>query len=100
MSQSHRKDSTTVERGQFSRNRAKAIYRCDKLNIAAIGNVVPQLHVNIVARWKSDPLWPKPVWGHAPMRAGDAVGFGRCVVAIRDRLGIAKANLVTPGQIK
>ena len=41
----------------------KDITRCDKLNIAAIGNVVPQLHVHIVARWISDPLWPKPVWG-------------------------------------
>ena len=36
--------------------------RCDKLNIAAIGNVVPQLHIHIVARRKDDAAWPKPVW--------------------------------------
>jgi diadenosine tetraphosphate (Ap4A) HIT family hydrolase len=34
----------------------KELTRCDKINIAAIGNVVPQLHVHIVARWKTDPL--------------------------------------------
>ncbi len=36
---------------------------CDKLNIAMIGNFVPQLHVHIVARRKTDALWPDPVWG-------------------------------------
>lgn len=35
----------------------------DKLNIATIGNVVPQLHVHIVARYKNDQLFPKTVWG-------------------------------------
>jgi len=65
----------------------KAVTQCDKLNVAAIGNVVPQLHVHIVARRKDDPLWPKPVWGARPVRAGDAEGFGRFVAAIRDRFG-------------
>ncbi len=55
----------------------KDVTRCDKLNIAAIGNVVPQLHVHIVARWINDPLWPKPVWGHATSRPGDAEGISR-----------------------
>ena len=39
---------------------------CDKLNVAAIGNIVRQLHVHIVARREGDPAWPKPVWGAAP----------------------------------
>lgn len=37
-----------------------------KLNVAAIGNVVAQLHVHLVARLPGDPAWPKPVWGLAP----------------------------------
>lgn len=37
---------------------------CDKLNIGALGNVVRQLHVHVVARRESDPAWPGPVWGH------------------------------------
>ncbi|MGC1779879.1 MAG: HIT family protein [Xanthobacteraceae bacterium] len=65
------------------------VTRCDKLNVAAIGNVVPQLHVHIVARWKTDPLWPKPVWGHATVRTGDAEGFGRFVEAVWKGLKLA-----------
>ena len=44
----------------------KAETRCDKLNIAALGNVVPQLHVHIIARFRSDAVWPRPVWGQTP----------------------------------
>lgn len=40
-----------------------AIYQPDKLNIAAIGNLVPQLHLHHVARYRSDSAWPAPVWG-------------------------------------
>jgi diadenosine tetraphosphate (Ap4A) HIT family hydrolase len=42
---------------------------CDKLNIAVLGNVVPQLHVHVIARFRNDPAWPKPVWGAVPPRA-------------------------------
>jgi diadenosine tetraphosphate (Ap4A) HIT family hydrolase len=41
----------------------RAATGCDKLNVAALGNVVPQLHVHIVARFRHDTAWPKPVWG-------------------------------------
>jgi diadenosine tetraphosphate (Ap4A) HIT family hydrolase len=34
-----------------------------KINIAALGNVVPQLHVHVIARFSDDPAWPQPVWG-------------------------------------
>ncbi len=37
-----------------------------KINIGALGNLVPQLHVHIVARNPGDPAWPGPVWGHSP----------------------------------
>ena len=36
----------------------------DKINVGALGNVVPQLHVHVVGRFRSDPVWPGPVWGH------------------------------------
>jgi diadenosine tetraphosphate (Ap4A) HIT family hydrolase len=62
----------------------KDITQCDKLNVAAIGNIVPQLHVHIVARRKDDALWPNPVWGAAPPRAYDAAALERFVSAIRD----------------
>ncbi|HHJ13227.1 MAG TPA: HIT domain-containing protein [Gammaproteobacteria bacterium] len=37
----------------------------DKINIGAIGNLVPQLHVHHVGRFSDDPAWPAPVWGHS-----------------------------------
>ena len=60
--------------------------RCDKLNIAAIGNVVPQLHIHIVARRKDDAAWPKPVWGVVPRRVYAADTMERFVAAIRERV--------------
>lgn len=38
-------------------------FKPDKLNIAALGNVVPQLHIHHIARYKDDLVWPAPVWG-------------------------------------
>jgi diadenosine tetraphosphate (Ap4A) HIT family hydrolase len=60
--------------------------RCDKLNVAAIGNIVPQLHIHIVARTRHDALWPKPVWGAAPPRPYDAAALERFVAAVRERV--------------
>jgi diadenosine tetraphosphate (Ap4A) HIT family hydrolase len=37
-----------------------------KLNVATLGNLVPQLHVHVVGRLAGDPAWPGPVWGHSP----------------------------------
>ena len=38
-------------------------FAADKMNIAALGNIVPQLHVHVIARFEADPVWPAPVWG-------------------------------------
>ena len=38
----------------------------DKLNVSALGNVVPQLHVHVIARFRTDAAWPRPVWGGPP----------------------------------
>jgi diadenosine tetraphosphate (Ap4A) HIT family hydrolase len=42
----------------------RAAVPCDKLNIGALGNIVRQLHVHVVARTEGDAAWPGPVWGH------------------------------------
>lgn len=42
----------------------KAFSRCEKINIAGIGNMVRQLHIHVIARKTDDPNWPGPVWGH------------------------------------
>lgn len=41
-------------------------FQPDKLNIAALGNVVPQLHIHHIVRYRDDPAWPAPVWGRLP----------------------------------
>ncbi|MFO7445761.1 MAG: HIT domain-containing protein [Ignavibacteriaceae bacterium] len=38
-------------------------FNADKINVAALGNVVPQLHIHIIVRYAGDPAWPSPVWG-------------------------------------
>ena len=41
---------------------------CDKLNVAALGNIVRQLHVHVIARRTGDAAWPRPVWGAVPVK--------------------------------
>ncbi len=48
----------------------KALTGCHKINVANLGNVVPQLHIHVIARNIGDPAWPGPVWGK-----GDAVPY-------------------------
>ncbi len=47
----------------FLSQRLKHIFQADKLNIAALGNVVPQLHIHHIVRFTGDACWPAPVWG-------------------------------------
>lgn len=44
------------------------VFAPDKLNVAAIGNMVPQLHIHHIARFKNDVAWPAPVWGKFPVK--------------------------------
>lgn len=44
------------------------VFQPHKLNVAALGNLVPQLHVHVIARFEHDPAWPAPVWGRVAAR--------------------------------
>ena len=44
----------------------KACLNRKKINVAALGNMVPQLHIHIVGRFKEDMAWPGPIWGRIP----------------------------------
>jgi len=46
----------------FISRKMQQIFNPDKLNIATLGNMVSQLHIHIIARYKTDPTFPKPVW--------------------------------------
>ena len=67
----------------------KTVTECDKLNIAALGNVVPQLHVHVIARRAGDAGWPKPIWGAAPPLSHDKAELERFTSAIRRKIWLA-----------
>ena len=50
----------------FVAQQIMTLFNGDKLNIAALGNAVAQLHIHHIVRFKDDAAWPKPVWGQAP----------------------------------
>jgi len=51
----------------------------EKLNVGALGNVTPQLHVHVVGRRAGDPAWPGPVWGHSPAQPYGAEDLARAM---------------------
>lgn len=57
-----------LESDWFSRQ-LDQLFAPDKLNIAALGNMVPQLHIHHIVRFKTDDAWPAPVWGKFPAQA-------------------------------
>ena len=51
------------EESSYLANNLATHFKADKMNIAAIGNLVPQLHIHHVVRYQNDKSWPAPVWG-------------------------------------
>jgi len=70
----------------------KAITECEKLNIAALGNQVSQLHVHVIARRHSDKAWPKPVWGAASPTAYNPAVRAGLIGALRRGLQIERLS--------
>jgi diadenosine tetraphosphate (Ap4A) HIT family hydrolase len=64
----------------------KEVTACDKLNVAALGNVVPQLHVHVIARRAGDAGWPKPIWGAAPPAPYEPRELEQFIAAIQRKL--------------
>jgi diadenosine tetraphosphate (Ap4A) HIT family hydrolase len=67
----------------------KDVTKCEKLNIAALGNMVPQLHIHIIARRSSDAAWPRPVWGVMPPHPHDTDEVQRFISALRRKIWLA-----------
>lgn len=55
-----------IEESSRLANQLAKLFKPDKLNIAAIGNLVPQLHVHHIVRYRHDKAWPAPIWGKFP----------------------------------
>jgi diadenosine tetraphosphate (Ap4A) HIT family hydrolase len=66
----------------------KDVTPCDKLNVAALGNTVRQLHVHVIARRQGDPAGARPVWGAVPARPYAAAERERLAGALRGALSL------------
>jgi len=64
-----------------------SLYQPHKINVAAIGNVVPQLHIHVVARFRTDDAWPAPVWGAHPLRPYETEEKDKALRLLRQALG-------------
>lgn len=62
------------------------LFRPHKLNIAALGNLVPQLHVHLIARYTDDPAWPAPVWGRHHAQPYSTEALVQRIRALQDGL--------------
>ena len=71
------KESSALARGMA------AAFAGDKLNIAAIGNIVPQLHIHHVVRYRTDSAWPSPVWGKFSPTPYAETGLAEVVAKLR-----------------
>ncbi len=61
-------------------------HRPDRINVGALGNLVPQLHVHVIARFRDDPAWPGPVWGHGTAQPYTAAERERVSAELRAAL--------------
>ncbi len=65
----------------------KSVFQADKLNIASIGNIVPQLHLHHVVRYQYDKAWPAPVWGKYPATRYQSDEIEQQLERIKNALG-------------
>lgn len=62
-------------------------FGANKVNIAALGNVVPQLHIHHIARYSTDPAWPAPVWGKCPAKPYSEAALQQVLERVHRALG-------------
>lgn len=80
-------DQLQVLRESVALSRAmELIFKPHKMNLAALGNMVPQLHLHHIARYKGDAAWPAPVWGRHPAQPYEAAALDERLRLLRDAL--------------
>ena len=69
---------------------AEKLYAPDKINVAALGNLVPQLHIHVIARFTRDAAWPQPVWGKLSMEPYELKAVGDLKKKLNDEGVVGK----------
>jgi diadenosine tetraphosphate (Ap4A) HIT family hydrolase len=77
-----------IEEAASAASFLKAHARADKINVGALGNIVRQLHLHVVARFVGDAAWPGPVWGQGAARPYGEAEARALVEAARLGLGL------------
>jgi len=76
-----------IEESSWLAENLALLYQADKMNIAAIGNLVPQLHIHHIVRYKNDKAWPAPVWGKFAAVPYTEQQMSENLVLVKERLG-------------
>ncbi len=82
-----------AEESSYLAENLAVLYKADKMNIAAIGNLVPQLHIHHVVRYQTDKAWPAPVWGKFATVPYTERQISDNVERIKDRLALHLKNI-------
>lgn len=77
---------TLMQESMITGKSLKALFNAHKLNIAALGNQVSQLHIHHIARFRTDAAWPRPVWGLGAAEPYEAEALRERVALLREVL--------------
>ncbi|MFU8790368.1 MAG: HIT domain-containing protein [Methylobacter sp.] len=88
---SNEERAVLTEESSYLAENLAALYKADKMNIAAIGNLVPQLHIHHVVRYRDDKAWPAPVWGKFAAEPYTDQQIAEHLARVTDRLNALKS---------
>jgi len=77
---------TLMREISFVSTRLEELTGAEKINVAALGNMVPQLHIHIIARFKNDLAWPGPIWGIVERKPYEAEALEALVSKLKEAL--------------
>ncbi|MDO9163327.1 MAG: HIT domain-containing protein [Methylococcaceae bacterium] len=78
--------SLLIEESSYLAEHLALLYKADKMNVAAIGNMVPQLHIHHIVRYRTDKAWPGPVWGKFDVVPLTEQQISKHLILVKDRL--------------
>jgi len=83
----HAERGLLIEESSYLAENLALLYQADKMNVAAIGNMVPQLHIHHVVRYRTDKAWPGPIWGKFDAVPLTEQQISQHLSVIKERLG-------------
>jgi diadenosine tetraphosphate (Ap4A) HIT family hydrolase len=82
-----------IEESSYLAENLAMLYQADKMNVAAIGNMVPQLHIHHIVRYRTDKAWPAPVWGKFDAVPLTELQIGDHLAKVKNQLNVALRSI-------